>query len=199
MVQSRSTPARQHRPTIRRKAFWGLVVLVVVIIAVLELTNTTHLFHKKTFVPAPTNNANTKGEGAPAATTPGSTYKNPSAGNQTTNQGAPSNTDNSTGNASGPLEPITGNLVSSHHVTVNTTLQSVCNTSAGASCTISFTKDGVTKALAAQTTDEGGSTYWAWQPKDIGLDAGSWTIAAKATLGSQTQTSTDALQLEVSP
>ena len=54
------------------------------------------------------------------------------------------------------------------------------------------------KSLPAQTTDAGGATYWNWKLQDYGLTAGTWKITAIAKLNGQTQTATDATNLEIS-
>lgn len=76
---------------------------------------------------------------------------------------------------------------------------SSCQTTAGASCTIQFTKAGVTKSLASQVTDANGVTTWNWTPQSIGLEQGTWEIQAIAKLGSQTKTATDSIKLQVQP
>ncbi|HSX36462.1 MAG TPA: hypothetical protein VLH84_06035 [Patescibacteria group bacterium] len=199
MVYNRSQPAARKRPSHRPKKLVVVAVLVSLagIVAILELTNTTHWFHHKSakFTPSPTANANTKGAGAVSQPGDGSSSSSNSSSQTTTgtSKDQQSGVDPNT-----PLQAPTGVFVSSHHVDPGSSMQSVCNTTSGAKCSISFTKDGVTKSLAAQTTDAGGSTYWPWQPKDIGLTPGSWTITATATLGSQTKTASDASPLEVS-
>ena len=96
-----------------------------------------------------------------------------------------------------------GNFVSNHRpnlsgVPAPNTMESVCNTTPGARCKISFTKDGVTKSLPEQTTDSGGATYWSWKLQDVGLTEGSWKIQAIATLNGQSKDASDALDLVVS-
>ncbi len=186
----------------RKRNFLIATVLVAVIVGsllTLELTNTTHIFHKQA-VQAPSANQNTKGEpveptsttSADKGSTPSTTTENPAAN--------PDNPKDMTGGGS-PTTLIapSGNFVSAHKVPSNAAIASVCNTTSGASCKITFTSNGVTKSLTAETTDKGGSAYWnGWTPTSIGLTPGSWTIEAVATLGSQTQSAKDALTLEVS-
>jgi len=75
---------------------------------------------------------------------------------------------------------------------------SVCNTSPQVPCTITFTKDGVTKSLPAQTTDNSGATIWdSWTLQSVGLTAGSWTISAVAGSGTQATTTQDPIALEI--
>lgn len=124
-----------------------------------------------------------------------------SSNNTNTSDGSqPGDSKSNTGGAiNTALVKPTGDFVSAHHVSTSTSLTSVCNTTAGANCTIVFTaSDGTTKKLAAQTTDRGGSTYWnSWTPASIGLFPGSWAIQATATLNGQTLSTNDAMALEV--
>lgn len=106
------------------------------------------------------------------------------------------------GDASVNLTAPTGDFVSNHHPNLDgdpapSAITSVCTTTPGAKCQITFTKDGITKSLPNETTDRGGSAYWNWKLSDIGLSTGMWQVKAIATLGSQTQSTTDALVLEV--
>ncbi len=195
-------PGRSHKKIILISVVG--VVVVAGVIATLELTNTTHFFHsKKTdYTTAPnsshrTANANTKGETNSDATSPST--------NATTNSGGQATKDTNTGatdTTNVELKAPTGTFVSNHHPNLSGSpapnqIQSVCNTTSGATCQIIFTKDGVTKTLPTQATDKGGAAYWTWKLQDIGLTAGSWKVQAKATLGTQTQTADDAATLEV--
>ncbi len=97
-----------------------------------------------------------------------------------------------------------GNFVSDHTPNLGGSphpnlMSSVCTTTPGAHCQISFTNGSITKYLASQAVDSKGSTYWTWYLQDIGLSTGDWTIKATATLNSQTETAVDPLVLKVSP
>ncbi len=197
-IQRRNQFAHKKRSM---KPFWlcfAIIIGLAAVLILLEATNTTHLLHHNSSktVNSPTAQA-TKGE-------PTNSSKN--APSQT-NTGAPStDTKNPTGTggaSTATLNAPTGDFISNHHPNLSgspapNTVQSVCNTTSGATCQITFTKDGVTKSLPAQTTDAGGATYWTWKLQDVGLTAGSWQVQAKATLGSQTKTANDAMALEVS-
>lgn len=179
----------------------GVVVVVAGVMAALELTNTTFLFHKNNYVSAPnkpsrTLNANTKGD-------QGSSAKPNSNTSSDSSHETKDNNDTPTGNSQ-PLKQPEGTFVSNHHPNLSgspapSSMQSTCETTSGATCQILFTKDGVTKSLPAQATDQGGSAYWTWKLQDIGLTQGTWRVQAKAVLGSQTQTADDATNLEVGP
>lgn len=100
-----------------------------------------------------------------------------------------------------PVKEPSGTFVSSHHVSLSApgAIQSTCNTTAGAKCSITFTKNGVTKSLGEKQTDADGVAYWTWTLQEKGISAGSWAITAIASLGTQTKTTNDPLSLEVSP
>ena len=146
------------------------------------------LWHKPTR--HPTANEMTKGE-------PAQTPTQTQGSNSTTKSGAVSQTNQ-------PVLAPLGDFVSDHHPNLSGSpapnlINSTCTTTPGATCQIEFTKDGVTKKLPSEVTDEGGSAYWSWKLQDINLTAGSWQIKAIAVLGGSTKTTVDALPLEVSP
>lgn len=156
------------------------VVLLVFLLAILELTNTTLLLHKK----------------------PQIVTKTPASSSQTTKTTPSSNQPSSnkvdTTTTAVLIAPF-GNFVSSHHVTMSTPIASVCNTTSGATCVINFVSNNVTKSLTTEMADSTGAAYWSnWTPKSINLNIGSWHIQAVATLNGQIKTANDALNLEVS-
>jgi len=176
-----------------------LVVLASLIIAGLELTNVVHLFNKKS---RPVT-ASQYTKGLPVSASQNSSSR---AVNNSNSSVPVSESKKSYGTISSNtilIDP-TGDFVSNHHPNLSgspapNTEVSVCNTTPGASCKITFSKDGVTKALAIETTDSGGAAYWSWKLQDIGLATGSWSIQAVATLNGQTKTASDVMALEVSP
>jgi hypothetical protein len=188
------------KPWIKLHPFLTLLLLLVfagLIVTALELTNTTYFFHARpvevTASPA------TKGV--------------PQSKDSTKSNSTPENNDSSTkgdgkvdDTASDPnafLKEPTGVFVSNHHPNLSgspapNTINSVCNTTSGATCQIIFTKGEEVKSLPAQMTDKGGATYWnGWKIQDIGLTKGEWHITAKVILGSQVKTADDALPLVV--
>jgi len=172
----------------------GVIVLLVVILGILQLTGTTNFFHStpsaKLKLPASGNNSSYSQKGV----TDDGTHKD--AGSHT------SDTKSNVGGdtiAATPLATPTGDFVSSHNSTEHSLEASVCNTAPGATCKITFTHGGLTKALEAKITDGNGSAYWNWTPQDIGLTSGSWQITAIATSGNQTKTATDPMNLTVTP
>lgn len=103
------------------------------------------------------------------------------------------------------LVPPTGTFVSNHTPNLSgapapNSMHSDCTTTPGATCQISFTRtDGKVKTLPTQTTDSAGAAYWSWTLQEVGLDAGSWTVEAKATLNNKAETAKDSTILEVKP
>jgi hypothetical protein len=105
-------------------------------------------------------------------------------------------------NGSTTLAAPSGTFVSNHSPSLSDASRaqetSVCNTTPGASCSITFTLGNTTKTLSAKTTDDNGAASWDWTPSSLGLTEGSWKIKATATQGGQTKTSEDSLTLNVS-
>jgi hypothetical protein len=182
----------------RRLALAALAVIVV-LVAVLELTNTTHFFHKQKTPPviptskvsnqlSPNNSSTTPSPSSPASSGPVSD-KTPSS---------------SAGSGSAPLIAPYGTFVSNHHPGDNSPNDEIsyCYTTPGAACYIKFTKSGSgeTTRLASQTTGSDGSTSWSWNvSNDAHLGSGHWEITAIATLSGQTKSTSDSLELVVGP
>lgn len=180
-----------------------LLIAASILVLCLELSNTTHIFHQQ-----PT-------QGTTKTPTVGGSSVNEQKGElQTSNSSTSSATDASqpgdtksnsgTTNVANLIVP-TGDFVSAHGTSEHpiprtATLASVCNTTPGVSCKITFTSpDGTVKSLDAQVTDRGGSAYWnSWTPESKGLSAGRWQVKAVVTSGSQTKTATDAMELVIS-
>jgi hypothetical protein len=187
----------KHAGPSKRVVIGVLLLLIILVVTGLELTGVTHIFHKKTPVVVVTASSfNTKGE-------PKSPNTKPS--DQTSNSGSISNNSSTKpGGSSSALITPSGDFVSNHHPNLSGTpapnlISSVCNSTPGASCQITFTKDGVVKSLSAQNTDSNGSVYWDWKLQDVGLTEGTWKIQAIASLNGQSKTAADTLDLVVSP
>lgn len=174
-----------------------ILVTTASVMLVLELTNTTHFFHKPAVEEPSVTSASQETKGEPSSSNGTNSTKTQSDASQNTSPGDNKATPSSTTNLVAPA----GTFVSNHRpsLSANDGQSSNCTTSAGATCQITFTKDGATKSLAAQTTDRAGTTYWSWKPQDIGLSVGTWKIQAVATLNGQTKTADDALNLEIAP
>lgn len=166
---------------------------LIVVIAVLELTNTTHLFHKQKVPPV-----------IPAHTSSGKPISaNSSQPNVPTSSVSQDNVPLPSDVVDHTLITPTGTFVSNHYPGQNgtsTTEVSTCSTSPGAACYIKFTNvsTGETTQLATQTVDVHGSTSWYWDiNQDAHFSTGQWKVVAVATLGSQTKTATDTLNLTI--
>jgi hypothetical protein len=173
----------------------GTVIGLAVILLILELTNTTHLFHKQavpSVIPAHQNPVATS-QNAPSSS---SAQSGGSAGSSSLAPSKVAATDHNL------LSP-TGNFVSNHFPGQNgsTTAEvSTCNTSPQAACYIKFTNlgSGESTQLPSQITDARGSTSWSWDvSKDAHLTSGQWQVEAIATLGDQIKSATDSLRLTI--
>jgi hypothetical protein len=176
-----------------------LVVLVVVIalVLILEVSDTTHIFHKqkavsgtiKTIPYSPKQPAQTETSDTNTASVKSSTV---GGGSQNAKNGASSSSDD--------LVAPSGTFVSNHKPGQNgtpTKEQSLCNTTAKATCYIKFVQGTVIRTLPAQTADNSGSSTWLWDLSEAGLTTGSWKVSAIATLNGQTKTTDDPIALEV--
>jgi hypothetical protein len=188
-----NTPTRAYRKPLL--VTLGVVILLMAVIMTLELTNTTRLFHKR----ANTSfNANTPTTGGGSAGSQKGESQSPQQSSDSNTDKQQNGSDNSSASSAVNLVAPTGNFVSAHHISVSTNISSVCNTTPGASCKITFTKAGTTRAVALKATDSNGSAYWNnWSPASVGITAGSWHVQAVATLNGQTKSTEDALLLEV--
>ena len=172
------------------------IFIILVLLLGVAAAAAVHLHHK-TSQPITASQA-TKGE----LSQPGAAGQSNKTGTSANTQ--PDNSKDQPAGSSATLVTPTGDFVSDHHPNLSGSPapnleSSVCTTTPGASCKITFTKDGVTKALTPETTDLGGSAYWDWKLQDVGLTAGSWQIQAVATLNGQTMSATDAMNLVVAP
>jgi hypothetical protein len=92
----------------------------------------------------------------------------------------------------------TGNFVSSHRVNSSaSTIESICTTSLGATCEITFRKGDTILTLGKKQVNNNGTATWIWTPASLALTSGSWEIMATATMGDKTSTAIDPLKLDV--
>jgi hypothetical protein len=188
---------RHFRPVL--VTLFGIIVLAIVA-TLLEATHVVHFFHTT----RPTSASQyTKGQSGSSAT--GTNTGNTSGSSNS--HDAPQVNDqkanvDSTNTSTDLLAPI-GDFVSDHHPNLSghpapNLETSVCTSTPGATCEITFTSNGITKSLPSETTDSGGSAYWNWKLQDIGLTPGSWQIQATASLNGQSKNASDSLQLVIS-
>jgi hypothetical protein len=184
----------------RKKMLAGLVLLILVCLLLLELTKTTHIFHSEKDKTPVISGAGTLDKGENSSSTPAGTQpQSQTVTNDSKSSGSTTAPASASAGTSPPKVPY-GNFVSNHSPGKNgspTSEQSACNTTPGATCAITFTKDIITKSLPSKATDSNGSVLWNWSPKDIGLTPGSWKITAIATLNGQTASADDQISLEV--
>lgn len=179
------------------KLFISTLGVLIVVVAVLELTNTTHIFHKQKVnygsgnIPASSSSNTINSSESPV---PDSNPKLSSGTTTTTGgQTAPPST------GGGPASPY-GYFVSNHKPGqngTNTTEQSVCKTTPSSTCYIAFTNGSVVKTLETKTVDDSGTAAWSWDVRSAGLLSGSWKVTAVAGLNGQTVSSDDPILLEV--
>jgi|SRR5579862_1146368 len=174
--------------------------VIIVLVAVLEITNTTHIFHHQSIPPvipthgsSTTSSSNSSQSSLKSNSTPSS---NSSAKNP-----LPSPSSGST-----LITPF-GDFVSNHNPgapdqngnPTPTSETSVCDTTPGATCYISFTNsNGQTTQLPTQTAGSDGSTSWDWDvSQDAHLTKGEWQITAVASLNGQTKSTNDPTKLTI--
>jgi hypothetical protein len=190
---------RSKKTPLFKKPIFLVIAVVLVAVGVfsaLEKTGVINVFHKRNpglatvpVTPKRTGGVETKGD------------TSQQTGNTTTTTEDQNKMPGDTSNT--PLKAPSGNFVSNHHPFLSSQpglnqMQSNCVTTSGATCTIVFTKGSDVKQLPVQNTDREGAAYWSWKLQDIGLTAGTWKVQAKAALGSQVQTTDDAIDLVVS-
>jgi len=184
-------PKRSKRFTHRTVLISTVLVISLLLLGAILLIRHQHKFAQQTI-----QSSSSKSGSASAPASNGSTSSSPPASSPEPSK------ESSNGGSSAILLAPYGNFVSNHNLGNGrpTTEQSVCNTTPGASCYIKFTKsDGSVKTLAAQTTDNNGTTIWNWDVKDAGFSAGSWQITAVASLNGDVKTTTDPTPLEIQP
>lgn len=179
-----------------KKVFW-LIIAIIALFAIGGCLAYKH-YHKPastSVTPRPTTDK-IKNSNAPAAA-PSDNSTN-SKNNTST---PPANTPNGSVTTNLPVTKPFGAFVSNHKPGQNGSPfeeASTCSTTAGISCSITFTKNGITKSLPTKTADSAGTAYWSsWTPQSLGLTSGNWTVTAVATNGQQSESTTDSIPLQV--
>lgn len=173
------------------------VAVLILLLAVLELTDITHFFHGKTpastkVIPSSTEPANSEQSAVQTKPTP-TPNTTPSTPTKTTGSSSSSSPPSS---SDGPVTPY-GTFVSNHQPPQSGDYSEVstCITTPGATCEMSFSNGSVTKVLTAQATDSSGTTIWHWNTQTAGLSVGHWTITVTATLNGKTATAHDTMDI----
>lgn len=189
----------------RRRLLWCLPALVglgLVVMLVLELTNTTYIFHKRpAYVTIPSKATNTTAAATPNSSSSKSTTTTSTSSASTP---APASVDKTYSQpTASPTTLVLGTaqtFVSNHKPGqdgASTAEQSACNTTPGATCYIQFTQGDLTRSLETKTADNNGTVIWNWDTKGANFSSGSWQITAVAALGGQTKSAHDQLALEI--
>jgi len=182
----------------KQRAALLVIGLAVGLLIVLELTNTTHIFHKQKAASTTIESTGSRSISPSKDKMTNFGYNN--SPSQTTTNNETKDKPPTVSKSDGPITPY-GNFVSNHSPGMSgssTAEQSVCTTTPGASCTITFTNsDGVVKTLGSTVADSTGTAYWNWDVNAAGFTAGPWQITAKATLNGQSKTAQDQIALKV--
>jgi cytoskeletal protein RodZ len=168
-----------------------LLVLTAGVIAYLLLANNS-----------PTKTATTTKYYNPSTSTP--TVDVPKSDNtqgQSTNA-IPATKGRSTSTATPPASSVIpttpyGQFVSNRTPKLSDSAQdaenSICSTTPGVTCQITFTLGSTVISLPAQTTDSNGNTSWAWSLKNKGITAGTWKVTITAVNGNNSAFAVDSL------
>jgi hypothetical protein len=196
-MAKRSKKPKSNSPK-RKLLALGLTILVLaLVIAILEISNTTYIFHKRKAVSgtilstSPANNA-------PIAA--GQADKKPPSSGSSADT---SKSSTAVSDSNAPLIAPYGSFVSNHHPSLSgaggvpSQEESVCTTTPGATCYMTFTQNGVVKTLKSQVADSKGSVFWDWDVNKSGFTTGSWSITATASLNGVTKSTNDSLELVV--
>jgi uncharacterized protein YneF (UPF0154 family) len=180
--------------TLKNKSVRKRRIIIAAVVAVILVSLIAFFIIRRNQNSEVTSNPSTTQEEDKAAIQQGESPKNQNA------VSSPETDKQAGSNASGAsVSAPEGNFVSSHKInSLSSTIESVCRTTKGASCEITFVQSGVTKSLGKKTADSNGTATWIWTPGAVGLSNGSWEITASATLNSSTQTSKDPMNLEIS-
>ncbi len=193
MKKSKAKPKHRHT-----SLYIGLAVIVVLVIA----GSVYALWHKppnQVVSPAATKQATTPSNNTEAP----AVY--PTNQTPTPNPNVPGGPIQSDTTPAGSPEAPSGSFVSKYTATTGDQLQSNCNTTAGAICTISFSDGQTTKSLSPETVSSSpkeaqiAAASWTWSPSSIGLTPGLWTVTATATLNGQTSVTTSSTKLDITP
>lgn len=215
MAYKQNKISRSRRPKVSRPLYMAVatVVLIALVVTGLEVTNTTHIFHS-----APLAKKIVISTTSPKKTT--TTTTTPATSNTSPNIPVPATTPTSSkdtvdGSSSTPATTTTttttaalmapeGTFVSNHEPDISgnpypNTEASVCTTTPGATCGMTFTMGDITRTLPTQTVDGSGSTSWSWSVTGgtNGFSPGKWQISVTATLNGQTKTVQDPTPLTV--
>jgi hypothetical protein len=180
------------------------LLCIVLCASVLEFTNTTYLFHTK---PVP-KTATITSTSQHSTSKPSTDKTNPSP--TTTPQTTPIAGSDNKGDSDTPQQSSTptgaapatpsGTFLSNHSPSLDgdpypSGEQSVCTTTPGAKCSMTFTNGELTRTLQEQTTNSDGNAFWTWDVKQSAFTEGTWTVTITTTLNGQTSAAKDSLKV----
>lgn len=172
-------------------------LLVVGVVVAYTATRTT----KPTVSPPASQPTTIAHSAAQSGEAPDTVVPNPQPNPNPNVPGGPGNGSGSSANTA-ILAP-SGNFFSKSKAGLNDQEQSTCNSTPGASCTITFTKESVTKSLPSEVVNDSAKesqvafATWDWTPANLGLSSGNWTVTAIASLNSQSKSTVSGVNLQV--
>jgi hypothetical protein len=190
MISSNKHTKQSKNKRVFRTLF-PMIAAIVFVVSILEVTNTTHIFHKPQKVIVIIK-----------STTPGVALKTDTVNSNPYGSSSKTNQDISTQSSQAPTGSLLapwGSFVSNHNPGSGASTSqetSVCNTTPGASCYIKLTNGSLVKILETKIADNNGSIIWNWNT-DTTLDKGVWNISAVADLNGQSKTTQDSMELKV--
>ena len=189
--------SKKNKAQNKRKTVFNLSVAIIIFLIFLCLIFFVHIFRTSTRVSGkiPVTPSSSSSSNPKTSTKKLSNGKNPANNNTASN----SNVKNSPGSqTSTQLIAPFGSFVSDHHPDLSgspnpSSEESVCNTSPGAQCIITFSNNGIIKTLPIRTANNTGSVYWTWDVKTLGFTIGNWQIKVTSSLDGTSKSSYDTL------
>jgi hypothetical protein len=180
----------------------GTLALIVIVVLLAIGGGSFAYIHHNDRTTAVTASAYTKGVVSNSAR-PNQAKSSQSAPSTATGSVDGSTTTGSQTVSAAALTAPSGDFVSDHHPNLSgspapNSMTSVCSTTPGATCQISFMQGNTIVSLSKKVADAGGGAYWKYTLQSIGLTSGSWTIIATATLDGQIKSASDVMDLVVS-
>ncbi len=182
--------------------FATILLILASLFVALELTDTTHLFRNRTAKSGQIPVINYAQSPAKPPTDTAKISASTGAGT-VSHSDMGSRSQPSSPTSAEPPKPPFGSFVSNHYPSLHgspapSKERSVCNTSPGAICTITFTNNGgIIKVLPEQTADSNGVAAWAWDVNQAGFTEGVWRVSVMASLNGKTVTTNDSIDLKV--
>lgn len=198
--------ALKSKKTFRSKLNWKLlsvtaIFAIVILVAVLELTNTIYIFHDRKAISGTIPSTSNISSIVPTKDSNDGSKNDDSSGD--IKSASNDKSDTATSGSTVALKDPQGTFVSNHTPSLSKTEtlkeHSVCVTTAGANCYITFSMADIEKTLKSTVAGSDGAANWDWDISEAGLTAGSWKITATASSGGKSVSTTDTLQLVVSP